>query len=118
MDGSKAFSFGSKGVWVWDTFSVPVSESTTIRFKLKPLCDIRNVTVLIWSKQRKDNCRYHIGGLQKDQWRDIEFRAIEVRVGWDRTGPSLEDDVLDNIKLLFEGDPNDRVLLDDLEILK
>jgi hypothetical protein len=76
------------------------------------------VTVLIWSKQRKDNCRYTVTGFKKGQWREVEFRAIEARVGWDRKGPSLEDDVLDNIKLLFEGDSDDRVLLDEFEIVK
>jgi hypothetical protein len=93
-----------------------VRESITIRFKLKPLCDARTATVLIWSKKHKDNCRYYIGGLRKGQWRDVEFRAIEARVGWGRNGPSLEGDVLDNIKLLYEGGESDRILLDDFEI--
>jgi hypothetical protein len=34
------------------------------------------------------------------------------------SGPSLEGDVLDNIKLLFEGREGDRVLLDNFEILE
>ena len=89
-----------------------------MRFKLKPLCDAREVTVLIWSKRHKDNCRYRIAGLKKGQWRDVEFRAIEARVGWARTGPSLEGDVLDNIKLIFDGSKSDHILLDDFEILK
>ncbi|NIL98102.1 MAG: hypothetical protein GTO62_13495, partial [Planctomycetales bacterium] len=46
------------------------------------------VTVLIWSKKHKDNCRYRIGGLKKGQWRQVEFRAIEARVGWGMQGPS------------------------------
>jgi hypothetical protein len=118
VDSSRAYSFAPKGVWIWDSFSTPVSESTTIRCKLKPLCDVRTVTVLIWSKKREDNCRYTISGFKEGQWREVEFRAIEARVGWDRRGPSLEGDVLDNIKLLFEGDPNDRMLLDDFEVLE
>jgi hypothetical protein len=116
--GSKAYAFSSKGVWIWNAYSVPVKESTTVRFKLKPLCDAREVTVLIWSKKHKDNCRYRIGGLRKGQWRDVEFRAIEARVGWAMTGPSLEGDVLDNIKLIFDGSKSDHILLDDFEILK
>jgi hypothetical protein len=32
-------------------------------------------------------------------------------------GPSLDGDVLDNFKLVFEGGVSDRVLLDDFEIL-
>jgi hypothetical protein len=116
--GSKAYVFGPKGVWIWDTFSTPVKDSTTIRFKLKPLCDVSEVSVLIWSKKHKDNCRYKIGGLKKGQWRDVEFRGIEARTGWDMKGSSLETDVLDNIKLIFQGNEQDKILLDDFEILK
>lgn len=117
-DGSKAYAFGPKGVSVWNAYSVPVKESTTVRFKLKPLCDADEVTVLIWSKKHKDNCRYRIAGLKKGRWRDVQFRAMEARVGWGMKGPSLEGGVLDNIKLIFEGSENDRVLLDDFEISK
>ena len=101
--GSEAYAFPSEGASNWQTFSTPVKDSTTVRFKLKPLGDIGEVTVLIWSKKQKDNCRYRIGGLKKGQWREVEFRAIEARVGWGMKGPSLEGDVLDNFKLLFEG---------------
>ena len=73
---------------------------------------------MIWSKKNKDNCRYTIVGLRKGQWSDVEFRAIEVRIGWDMKGPSLEEDVLDNIKLIFQGNEKDKILLDDFEILK
>jgi hypothetical protein len=115
--GSKAYTFPPSGASVWNAYAVPVAESTTVRFQLKPLGDAREVTVLIWSKKHKDNCRYTIGGLKKGEWTAVEFRAIEARVGWDRTGPSLEGDVLDNLKLLFEGPAGDRMLLDDVEVL-
>jgi len=118
VDGSKAFAFPPDGVSVWNAYSTPVKDSTTIRFKLKPLCDAAEVTVLIWSKKHKDNCRYRIAGLRKGRWRSIEFRAIEARVGWGMNGPSLEGCILDNFKLLFEGGEGDRILLDDFEILK
>jgi len=115
--GSKAYSFPPAGAGVWNAYSVPVTDATRLRFKLKPLGDAREVSVLIWSKKQKDNCRYTIGGLRKGEWTQVEFRAIEARVGWARTGPSLEGDVLDNLKLLFEGQAGDRILLDDVEIL-
>ena len=90
----------------------------TIRFKFKPLQDVGEVTVLIWSKKHKDNCRYRFSGLRKGQWREVEFRGIEARVGWGMDGPSLEGDVLDNFKLLFDGGQGDRMLIDDFEILR
>jgi hypothetical protein len=115
---SRALAVPPNGVSIWRTFSVPVKESTTVRFKLKPLCDARDVTVLIWSKKNADNCRYRITWLRKGQWSDIEFRAIEARVGWGMDGPSLEGDILDNFKIMFAGDASDRVLMDDFQILK
>ncbi|MHC4641191.1 MAG: alpha/beta hydrolase fold domain-containing protein [Planctomycetota bacterium] len=118
VENSKAYEFGPKGVSIWDTYSIPVKDSTTIRFKLKPLCEVSEITVMIWSKKLKDNCRYRIGGLKKDQWRNVDFRAIEARLGWDMKGPSLEANVLDNIKLFFQGSEQEKILLDDFEILK
>lgn len=118
VEDSKAYSFGPKGASLWDTFATAVKDSTTIRFKLKPLCEPGEIQVMIWSKKQKDNCRYKIGGLRKGQWRTVEFRAIEARVGWGMKGPSLEGDVLDNFKIFFDGGENDRILLDDFEILE
>ncbi|MBN1444151.1 MAG: hypothetical protein JXA90_15680, partial [Planctomycetes bacterium] len=115
-EGSKALSFGPKGCSVWNKFSAPVKESTTVRFKLEALAEARELTVLIWSKKNGDNCRYAIGSLRPGERRDVEFRAIECRTGWARTGPSLEGDVLDNFKLIFEGAEDARVLIDDFEI--
>jgi hypothetical protein len=118
MSSSKAYSFPPIGVSVWNAWSVPVGEATTVRFKLRPLCDAREVHVLIWSKKHKDNCRYTISDLKKGEWTDVEFRAIEARIGWARTGPSLEGDVVDNFKLVFEGAATDRVLLDDVHVFR
>ena len=94
----------------------PVTEATTIRFKLKPLGTPSPLTVMIWSKKQKDNCRYLVGSLEKGQKRSVEFRAMEARTGWGMKGPSLEGDVLDNFKIFFEGRAEDRILLDDFEI--
>ncbi len=114
--GSKVYAFPARGAWIWNAFSQPVSEATTIRFKLKPLGQPRDIQVLIWSGKHSDNCRYHIGPLEPGKWHAIEFRAIEARVGWGARGPSLEGDVLDNFKLVFAGGEDDRLLLDEFEI--
>jgi len=116
VEGTKALAFPHEGAWVWNAYSVPVKDSTTVRFKLKPLGNPADVQVLIWSKKHKDNCRYHVGGLKQGEWRQVEFRAIEARVGWGMKGPSLQGDVLDNFKIVFRGGPDDRLLLDDFEI--
>jgi hypothetical protein len=105
-----------KGVDCWRTFSVPVNDSTTVRFKLKLLADIGQVTVLIWSDKLKDNARYHIAGLKRDEWRSVEFRAIEARTGWAADGASLDGAVLNNVKVLFDDPPAALLLLDDFEV--
>lgn len=76
--GSKAYSFGPKGLWLEGAFSVLVDDSTTLRFKLKPLCDADVVTLMVWSDKLKMNCRYDLsglllrdadhGGIQWDHW--------------------------------------------------
>jgi hypothetical protein len=118
MDGSKAYAFPPQGASIWNAFSRPVTDATTVRFKLKPLGNAGDVQVIIWSKKHQDNCRYRLGRLKPGQWHEIEFRAIEARVGWGMDGPSLEGDVLDNIKLTFEGAADERMLLDDFEIVE
>ena len=116
VDGSKALSFGPKGFSVWNEFSTPVKESTTIRFKLKPLFQPKQVTVMVFSKKLKDNCRYYSGYFKKDTWRQVEFRAIECHAGWSRSDSSMEGSLLENLTLLFDGGPDDRFLIDDIEI--
>jgi len=81
VSGSKAYSISPGGVNVWNAFSTPVGDSTTIRFKVKPLGDGRELQVMICSKKHKDNCRYTIGGLKKGEWTQVEFRVIEARLG-------------------------------------
>ena len=115
---SKAYGFAPQGASVWRRFSVPVVESTTVRLRLKALGEVTSATILIWSKKNGDNCRCEIGSLPRGQWQDVEFRAMEARTGWGMKGPSLEGDVLDNFKIIFEGGDGDRVLMDDFVILE
>lgn len=115
-DGSKAYSFGPNGCSIWHAYSVPVKDSTTVSFNLKALNDVDDVQVMIWSEKLKDNCRYKIGSLKKGQTRDIEFRAIEARVGWAMDGPSLEGSILDNFKLIYAASEDARIIIDNFEI--
>ena len=112
----RALAFPPKGVDCWRTFSVPVQDSTTVRFKLKPPANVGQVTVLIWSEKLKDNARYLITGLKQGQWNQVEFRAIEARTGWAADGTSLDGAMLSNVKIMFEGPADARILLNDFEI--
>ena len=111
-----ALSFSPKGVDAWNAWSVPVRESTSIRFRIKPLADLPQVSILIWSEKLKNNARYYVTGLKKGEWKTVEFRAVEARTGWAMDGPSLDGSVLNNIKVLFEGPSDARVLIDDFEV--
>ena len=61
--GSKAYSFGPKGCWIWDAFATPADDTATLHFKLKPLGDPDKVTLIVWSDKLKANCLYDVSGL-------------------------------------------------------
>lgn len=111
-----ALSVPPKGAGAWGAWSATVGETTTLRFRLKPLAEIEQATVLIWSDKLKDNGRYYINGLKKGEWKDVTFRGVDVRTGWAMDGPSLDGQSFTNFKLLFEGAEDARLLLDDFEI--
>jgi hypothetical protein len=105
-----------KGVSIWGAFSTPVQESTAVRFKLKPLADVGQVTVMIWSDKIKDNGRYFITGLKKGEWKTVEIRGVDVRGGWAMDGPSLDGSVMKSFTLLFDGAEDARLLLGGFEV--
>jgi hypothetical protein len=111
-----ALALPPKGAQSWGAWSVPVRESTAVRFRLKPLVDVSQVTVMIWSDKLNDNGRYYLTGLKKGEWNAVEIRAVEVRQGWAMDGPSLDGSVMKSISLLYEGPEEARILLDDFEI--
>lgn len=120
VDGSKAYSFGGKnGCSIWGAFATKVTDSTTIRFKVKPLfANTQDLTVMIKSDVLNDNCRFIIRGtrVKQGEWYNVEFKGLEVRQGWAASGKSLDGSNLNNFKLIFTGGENDRMLIDDFEV--
>jgi hypothetical protein len=114
VDG--ALSVPPKGVGAWGAWSTTVGETTSIRFRLKPLVEVDQVSIMIWSDKLKDNARYYVTGLKKGEWKTVEFRGVEARAGWAMDGPSLSGCSLNNIRILFDGASDARVLLDDFEV--
>jgi len=114
VDG--ALSIPPKGVGAWGAWSTTVGETTSVRFRLKPLADVDQVSILIWSDKLKDNARYYVTGLKKGEWKTVEFRGAEARKGWAMDGPSLSGCTMNNVRILFEGAAEARVLLDDFEV--
>jgi hypothetical protein len=111
-----ALSIPPKGCSAWNAWSVTVSESTSVRFRIKPLADLDQVSVLIWSEKLKDNARYYVTGLKKGEWKTVQFRGAQARAGWALDGPSLAGSVMNNVTILFEGPADARVLIDDFEV--
>lgn len=115
-NGTKALAFPPAGIFAWGFMSVPGKETVRIRFKVKASVDVERIQVLIFSDRLKDNGRYYIEGLRKDEWRDVEFGPADLRVGPSRDGPNLLGDTINNLKMFYAGDASARVLMRDLEV--
>jgi hypothetical protein len=111
-----ALTVPPRGAESWNAWSVTVRESTSVKFRIKPLAELDQVAVLIWSEKLKDNARYYVTGLKKGEWKTVEFRGVEARTGWAMDGPSLDGSVMNNVKIAYEGPVDARVLIDDFEV--
>jgi hypothetical protein len=109
-------SFPAKGAEVWNAFSVRVSDSTQLRFKVRALADVKDVSVLVWSDKLKDNARHLLGSFKKDDTREVFIRGIQLRAGWAAGGPSLDGAELNNFKIVFDGAADARLVLSDFEV--
>ena len=109
-------SFPAKGAEIWNAFSARVSESTQLRFKVRALSDVKDVTILIWSDKLKDNARRLLGSLKKGETLEVSVRGIQLRAGWAANGPSLEGGDLNNFKIVFDGAADARLVLSDFEV--
>ena len=109
-------AFPAKGAEVWNAFSPKVSESTQLRFKVRALADVKDVTILVWSDKLKDNARRLVGSIKKGETQEVVVRGIQFRAGWDAAGPSMEGGELNNFKIVFDGAPDARLVLSDVEV--
>ena len=120
VDGTKAYAIvQQKGVTVEGPFKTPVTAETTVRVKIKPLFEVRQLHAMLWSNAKKANCWYHLPKLKKDEWTVVEFKVAHVRQGYKMEGPSLEGDL--PIRLTFyheDKNAEGRILIDDFEILE
>lgn len=114
--GSKALAM-NKQVRVRDVFTSPITPSVTLHFKVKPLCDVTGMSILLWSNKINDNYWYHVRGLKTGEWTAVEVKLADARVGFMLKGASPEGDTPDwlvfHVKGLAE---TERVLIDDVEV--
>jgi hypothetical protein len=113
--GTKAYLLPAKGISCWDAFSIPVKETTTVSFRVKPLQEVPQLMILVWSDKMQENCRLMIDGLKKGEWKDVKFKASQLRSG--ASGDGLPLDVMTNLKIFqLNSPPEAKVLFDDFEI--
>lgn len=113
--GTKAYVLPAKGISCWNAFSVPVKETTTLSFRVKPLQDVPQLMVLVWSDKLGDNGRLMIDGLKKGEWKDVRFKASQLRIG--ASGDGAPVDMVTNLKIFqLNSAPEAKALFDDFEI--
>ena len=116
VDGALAVE--PKGGGIFHVYSATVGESTTIRFRVKPTAAVNSAEVLIWSDELKDNTRFPLPELKANEWASIEIRAVEMGTDGVGVGLSLDGRFMDNFKLVFKGEKDTRLLLDDFEVFE
>jgi hypothetical protein len=115
MRGTKAYLLPSKGISCWGAFAVPVKETTTLSFRVKPLQDVPQLMIMVWSDKHQENGRLVIDGLKKGEWKEVKFKAAQIRTGVNADGPSIE--LLTNLKIYqLNSHPDAKALFDDFEI--
>jgi hypothetical protein len=112
---AKAYVMPCKGISAWGAFAVPVKESTTISFRIKPIDEVPGIQILVWSDKLNDNGRISIDGLKKGEWNQIKIKATQLRIG--ASGDGQPVDAVNNIKIFQSNSaPTAKALFDDFEI--
>jgi hypothetical protein len=110
---------GKGGVFLDRKLAAPAGSSWTLRFKLKPSTDLKELELIAWAGREGSNFRYHLRNLKKDQWNQLEIKAAQLHVDWSGKGPSFEGEVLHAFRIYYDDNvPDGSVLLDDFEILE
>jgi len=116
VNGSKGYAF-TKSAHFERRFAI--NPSVTVRFKIKPLFEVKGLCVIMFVPKVNDNCWYHVRNAKKDQWTAVEYRAADARVGWRMDGASPEGGTAENLKIYFDpGAAAGTVLIDDFEIFE
>ena len=119
VNGSPALSVPkSGGVWIDGKLPLrPVGPTWTVRFKAKPLRDLTQVEVLVWTGKPGISYWYHVRGLKRDEWNSVEVKASQLNRDWRGNGSTFEGDVAQVLKFYYDDDaPDGSILLDDVEV--
>jgi hypothetical protein len=114
-----ALSFPPVGVELSVPFPSPIQDSSVLRFRVKAPPEVKLLHVVVWSNTLKKNGWYHVGPFKAGEWQQVEVKASEIKVGYNRDGDSLAGHTGNSLKLQFQGvPPETRVVIDDFQILE
>jgi hypothetical protein len=117
VDGTTALSLPRSGAWVDGKLPQPSASTWTLRFKAKPLRDLAQFEVLVWSGKPGISYWYHVRGLKRDEWNSVEVKASQLNRDWRGNGSTFEGDVAQVLKFYYDDDaPDGSILLDDVEV--
>ena len=117
VDG--ALSFGPVGVGLGVPFPSPIQASSLFRFRIKPPPGVKTVQFVVWSNTLKANGWYHLGPFKAGEWQQVEVKASELRVGWNRNGAGFTGHTANSFRMQYaDVPPETRVLIDDFQILE
>jgi hypothetical protein len=117
VDGTPALAVPRAGARIDGKLPQPSASTWTLRFKAKPLRDLTQFEVLIWSGRPGESYWYHVRGLKKDEWTQLEVKASQLNRDWFGKGPTFEGDTAASLKFYFDdAAPDGSMLIDDVEI--
>jgi hypothetical protein len=117
VDGSPALALPRSGARIDGKLPQPSASTWTLRFKAKPLRDLTQFEVLIWSGRPGTSYWYHVRGLKKDEWTQLEVKASQLNRDWFGKGQTFEGDTAASLKFYYDDAvPDGSVLIDDVEV--
>jgi hypothetical protein len=119
VDGTQALAVPKKGAYIQGKLPQRAGPTWTLRFKAKPSADMTGFELIIWAGREASNHRYHIRGLKKDQWNQVEVKVSQLHLGWESTGKTFEGEVAHALRFYYDDAlPDGAVLIDDFEVLE
>jgi hypothetical protein len=117
VDGTSALALPRDGARIDGKLPQPSGSGWMLRFKAKPLRDLSQFEVLIWSGRPGISYWYHVRGLKKDEWNTVEVKASQLNRDWQGKGQTFEGDVAATLKFYYDdAAPDGSVLIDDVEV--
>jgi hypothetical protein len=94
-----------------------VGPNWTLRLKMKPLVEMKEIEITIWSNVTRANFRYHVRGLKPNEWTSLELKAKQLNNDWNGNGKTFEGETVNDLRIYYNDPlPDGSLLIDDVEI--